>query len=357
MTRATSSMSPPRVSRASAPVARKIPGMPRTRAVTPAYFFSCDWGTSRLRVRLVRGPGDWVIADSESDEGVATVAPAGGRLGSATRARAFFAVLRPHLVRLSASTGLDYSKVPLVVSGMISSTLGVCELPYAQVPFRLDGTDLRIERYGPGPDWPVQTLLISGVRTAIDVMRGEETQVIGWATGHVCLPSQTVVILPGTHSKHLEVDGAQVNGFVTYMTGEFFSLLAEHGVLAGTVARRTGRMSASGHAQFAAGVRTGARENLLHASFLVRTRALLSGASASDNRNFLSGLLIGKELAALAGSTVPHIDIVADAPIDRLYERALRTLGFAGPIRRHSARSAVVAGHGQIARLARLVEG
>jgi 2-dehydro-3-deoxygalactonokinase len=186
-------------------------------------------------------------------------------------------------------------------------------------------------------------------------MRGEETQAIGWAGVSGRIPGRAVVVLPGTHSKHLTVDRGRVTSFATYMTGEFFDLLSKHGVLSKTVAQRSGKSTVSGRARFAEGVRVGAQENLLHASFLVRTRSVLARVSANDARQFLSGLLLGAELAALASSRARQVDIVADQPLDRLYERALRILGFRGPIRRHSASETVIAGQSQIARQHRLL--
>jgi len=323
-----------------------------------SYFLSCDWGTSRLRVRLVRGDDRKVLAWSDSTEGIAGIAATlGRRTRPAGRVRAFFAVLCPHLERVAGAAGVDYHALPLVISGMASSTLGVRELPYAPVPFSLQGERLVVERLGSVSAWPVNILLVSGVSTGTDIMRGEETQAVGWAIECGRPPARAVLVLPGTHSKHLEIDRGHAVGFATYMTGEFFALLSTHGVLAQTLTPARGKGVVAGSSRFAEGVRIGARESLLHACFLVRARAVLSRASASDSRRFLSGLLLGAELAALARSKAARVDIVADAPLDRLYADALRILGFGGAIRRSSAQAAVIAGHGQLARLHRLLPG
>ena len=68
-------------------------------------------------------------------------------------------------------TSLD--DVPVVISGMASSTIGLRELPYKPLPFAADGSDLVAEILAPTVDFKHATLLISGVSSTDDVMRGE----------------------------------------------------------------------------------------------------------------------------------------------------------------------------------------
>src|SRR6185312_11764655 len=120
--------------------------------------------------------------------------------------------------------------VPLVISGMATSSIGLREIPHRPMPFALDGSDLRVERvqFESGKFGP--TLLIPGVRTEEDMMRGEEVQVIGAnARGE---EGDATIILPGTHSKHVNVERGQAVTLKTFMSGEFFELLARHSILA-----------------------------------------------------------------------------------------------------------------------------
>ncbi|HUL52936.1 MAG TPA: 2-dehydro-3-deoxygalactonokinase [Opitutaceae bacterium] len=327
--------------------------MSRPPPAAPARcFFSCDWGTSSFRLQLVRGPAPRVLAAVHTADGIATVHAAWRRRGAdpARRAAHFLRFLRPHLDALADAAGIPAARLPLVMSGMATSSLGLCELPYARAPFALDGSDLRTDFLPASRDCPCALLLISGVRTAADVMRGEETQVVGALSRGAGTGARRVAVLPGTHSKHVRIAGAQAVDFATYMTGEFFGLLARGSILAGSVASDGDVRTPADRAQFAAGVRTGARENLLHASFLVRVRSLLGRATPAAGRHFLSGLLIGAELGPLVARAPAHVDLIGAPPLDRCYERALRILRFRGTVARHPAGRAVIDGQALIAR-------
>ena len=59
---------------------------------------------------------------------------------------------------------------------------------------------------------------------APDVMRGEETQLLG-ALG-VDAADDAVVCMPGTHSKWVRANGGTVERFATFMTGELFDVVS-----------------------------------------------------------------------------------------------------------------------------------
>ena len=208
----------------------------------------------------------------------------------------------------------------MIVSGMASSSIGMLELPYHPLPFAISGADLQPTLLPPTEGSPRTIGLLPGVRSAADVMRGEETQLIGCGaagmggTEEASGAGGRVFLFPGTHSKHIAVNQGQAVAFKTYMTGEVFSLLANHSILAGSVAAATG--SGSEHADsspapggaiespmpeaFYSGVAAARHSGLLHNAFLTRTNILFSKYSKEDNYQFLSGLLIGEELSELA---------------------------------------------------------
>jgi hypothetical protein len=64
-------------------------------------------------------------------------------------------------------------------TGMVSSSMGMRELPYRELPLAIDGSALSVERVAARDDFPHALVLVSGVRSHDDVMRGEETQLIG----------------------------------------------------------------------------------------------------------------------------------------------------------------------------------
>jgi 2-dehydro-3-deoxygalactonokinase len=302
--------------------------------MTDLPWLACvDWGTSRLRVRLLHrsAAGSWRLAGAvASDEGAGVLAAS----PPAERPARYAAALARRLTELQAATGAP-AAVPVVVSGMAGSSLGWRDLPYAVLPWGLDGSSAMVDTAEPRPAGASALALISGVRSADDILRGEETELAGL---HALSPGSPLwrdgwVLLPGTHSKHCRVREGSLVGFRTAMTGELFAVLVQHSVLRQSVAESDG--DEGGGAAFAAGVERGAAEPLATALFGVRARAVLERHPASDNREFLSGVVIGSELAGFRrdGADGAPIAVAGEAALARRYRRALEVLGLANRLR------------------------
>ena len=204
---------------------------------------------------------------------------------------------------------------------MASSSLGMIELPYRRMPFDLTGTDLIRVGLPPSEHFGHSILMVSGVRTAEDVMRGEETQLIGCGGGH----DERVYILPGTHSKHVLVRYGMAVSVTTFMTGELFHLLAARSILSACVTAASsdgGAVSAA----FLQGIRDSRQGSILQTAFRVRIRHLLSGISNEENYQYLSGLVIGEELKVLDGTDIP-LAVVGAGRMKEYYVAALEELG------------------------------
>ncbi len=229
-----------------------------------SHFLSCDWGSSFLRLRLADRAGRQVIAEERSATGIresyrlwkegagadpmAGVDPMMGndstKAGDPGKRIAFYLdILRASIREMEEGLHDSLAGLPLVLSGMASSSAGMLELPYARLPFALEGRELITKYREADAGFPHPLLLISGIRSEEDVMRGEETQLIGCRRppgagvaeregggGAEELagdgPGDGLYIFPGTHSKHILVKDRKIVDFTTYMTGEFFGLLA-----------------------------------------------------------------------------------------------------------------------------------
>jgi len=295
-------------------------------------FLSCDWGTTAFRLRLVEWDSAAVLREVQTGDGTHRVTAGLGIEASSTdRAQAFGEVLARQ-----ARHVLDHLKPALwpdvvVVSGMASSSVGWKELPYAQLPFPIDGSTARTEERG--LEWsdgrPLRVLLVSGVASANEMMRGEETQVMGLLSlpAYADFGARGCVVLPGTHSKHVEVRDRRVVGLQTFMTGELFAVLCEHSLLRFTCGPTGAEWDETA---FAEGVGAARTSGLMRSLFQVRTRGVLGEGSGAANRSFLSGLLIGAEWAAHRQSD-DDLPILLAAPegLARPYETAARMVGLA----------------------------
>jgi len=311
-----------------------------------SLFISCDWGTSTFRLRLVDKANQQVLAEVTNQQGIAATFEEWKNADGSDRLSFYRAFLGRQMDHLQAQAHHPLKDLPVILSDMASSGLGMMELPYKAVPFGMTGEDLDRVSIPPAADFPHQILLVSGVRTADDVMRGEEVQLVG------CPPpaqlEERIYLFPGTHSKHVWVRDGQAIGFSTYMTGEFFHLLSTKSVLAGSVSAAgpatTGSPSATGlSAAFEQGVKDSINSSLLHTSFLVRTNQLFGRWPGTENYNYLSGLLIGEELKQLAESH-PPVTVVSTGRLAGYYQAACGQLGIAG-IKTFDADQALIRGH------------
>jgi 2-dehydro-3-deoxygalactonokinase len=260
--------------------------------VPDTALLALDWGTTSARAYRMDGQGE-VVAVRESALGIREITDG-----------AFAPALQALLGDWSALA------VPRIACGMIGSRQGWVEAPYVDCPAGLD----RLARtLTPTPDGGMA--IVAGVRCRDaegmpDVMRGEETQIAGALAGK---GGATLAVLPGTHSKWAVVRAGCIEHFATFMTGELYAVLTAHSIL--------GRMmpanpAASGDGEFLRGVAAGARADagagmLLHRLFGARTRPLAGELAAESISDYLSGLLIGSEVAAGRTWARQH-DLAAD---------------------------------------------
>ena len=140
-------------------------------------LISCDWGTTYLRLREINLADGAIQRQIHVDQGVARIAAG---LEPADNAARFAATLEEHLAAWFPHTERD-ARPSVLISGMASSSIGWRELPYARLPFSLAGEGIECHALEAScPELVHQpTLLISGARSETDVMRGEETELLG----------------------------------------------------------------------------------------------------------------------------------------------------------------------------------
>ncbi len=303
------------------------------------HIISGDWGTSTLRLRLVRPSPFGVVEEVGLAEGIAATHEAWLRSGRADRDgdghRQEF-----YLGRLAEALSMfekPIAGLPVYLSGMASSSVGLEEVAYAPVPFHLHDSLCSISLPASAA-CPHEVSVYGGLRWGErDVMRGEETQVMGLAFNEaLALPDGYCVILPGTHSKHVRVEDATIVSFSTYLTGDLFEAIAHHTILKHSV---TGERVVSDVEAFRSGVERASMSGLLPELFGLRCRDLLGGRTVTEGNAFLSGLLVGSELVSAGLGSTSECLVVAEDSLGNLYAEALEVLGFGGDLRRVPRRS------------------
>src|SRR5690606_27107704 len=194
----------------------------------PEYFISCDWGTTNFRLKAVETSSLNVMAELGTGGGIKSLYQLyseGTREGQ-TR---FFA---DYLIQQLRKLPSQYRDCQIVATGMASSNIGLHELEYATFPFSENGGSLIWKRISLKNK--VDLLLVSGVRSKTGMMRGEEAQAIGLSE-YLTPYDRGILVLPGTHSKHLAYELGNFISLRNYMTGELFEVLSKNSILANSV--------------------------------------------------------------------------------------------------------------------------
>lgn len=293
-----------------------------------AALIALDWGTTSLRAYLFDAAGK-VLDTRVSTAGIMNLpvpAEEGGFDAAFEEACGVWLAQTPTLAVLAA--------------GMVGSAQGWVQAPYVETPAGEDALVAGIVKVRAASG--AQVAVVPGVLepgALPNVMRGEETQIFGALSGMSDESAQETALigLPGTHAKWAVVEGARIARFYTFMTGEVYAALKAH-----TILGRTMKLPAAPDtAAFLRGV-TVAREHgsagLLATAFSTRTLGLTDQLAADEQPDYLSGLVIGHELAGLEAvlarrdvaltACAPQL-IGADALCER-YRLALAQFGCTG---------------------------
>ena len=298
------------------------------------FIISCDWGTSEFRLRLINLKEEAVINEIISPNGVQSIHNRWtADSEKISKKECYLQFLLVQIEILLADQLKENKNIPILISGMASSSIGIEELPYAKIPFDLNGKNAVSKFMKKNAEFPYDLLLISGVRTTNDVMRGEETQLIGIAELKelMQLNEEAICIFPGTHSKHIKISKGNIVDFKTYLTGEMFELLSTKSVLKGAVSKEDNQkvMDKLNLQSFYNGLNASQNNaNLLNKLFSVRTNALFSLLSSQENYFYLSGLLIGSEIKSLHQEMPCTIVLCSGNSLFQLYRLAIEKLSF-----------------------------
>jgi 2-dehydro-3-deoxygalactonokinase len=296
-----------------------------------ARLIALDWGTSVCRAYLLGESGD-VLAERREPSGIMTVAPR-AQASERSYERAFDRTFETLCEEWLAAD----QDLPVIACGMVGSNHGWAEARYRQIPTDLAEITLSLTtvRTRTGATVHIIPGLIADAAVP-DVMRGEETQILGALieSMHGGTPdagADRIVMLPGTHSKWVRVTGTTVTDFTTFMTGEFYAWLTTDSTLSRLATRAgTPDWDAFDRGLDVVSSPTG-NAGILSTAFSARTLVMTGRLDPAQVDDYLSGLLIGHELAGVGtswlGAEPAHVLLCGDANLNDRYRRALERRG------------------------------
>ena len=282
----------------------------------PKHFISVDWGTTNFRMRLVETDSLNVLQEQQTNQGVLKVYEHFQQQASLDQQNFFANYLKQQVQTLPEKV----QNLPLVLTGMASSSIGLKELDYANFPFHQNGLNLKRERLV--LENGLEVLLISGVKSATGMMRGEEIQAVGLGEALISY-EQGVLLLPGTHSKHLHFQDSYFTDLNNFMTGELFEVLSKKSILSNSV--EAGTWTISNQKAFKKGLALGFEQKMSASLLQIRANDVIHHTDKTDNFYLLSGLIIGDEIFYLKNEKSP-IFLAASSSLLKLYKIALKTL-------------------------------
>ncbi len=280
--------------------------------IEPIAMIAVDWGTTNRRAWALGAAGD-VLDEWGDGEGLLAVKPG-------AFAASFAAFAAPWLAAGRV--------LPVLMCGMVGSKMGWVEVPYIVAP--ADLASLSRNLHAVPFEGQARIAIVPGVscehKGVPDVMRGEECQVLAVLAQRKL--KEASLLLPGTHSKWVQVRNGQLASFRTYMTGELYNALTS----SGTLAQLMEKGDADGDA-FLKGVeraRQAGSGALSHILFGVRTLGLFNRLPRTGLASYLSGLLIGTEMKdAVEWSGAESVIAVGSPRLLENYRAAAQLFGLA----------------------------
>ena len=247
-----------------------------------SFYIAGDWGSSHLRLSLLDAASGAAVAQADGP-GIQSVS-------------------KDSLPGVFASLTQDWRKLhpsmPIILCGMVGADIGWVDAGYMQCPLKLSQLCQHLAQVQSetGPVTIIPGISCRNPIGAADMLRGEETQMLGALAQHPDLcQGQHLLCLPGTHSKWVWLEDGTVQHFITSISGELYALLGQHSMLVKNCAPTVvveNRAFADGVARSAAHPYV----DLLQLLFETRSRQLSGMLAPIDAGSFMSGLLIGRDI-------------------------------------------------------------
>lgn len=282
-------------------------------------FVAVDWGTTSMRAMLCESPT--VVFQPET-----IITGPGIKYLEKSAADTLLTAIEPWTQ--------VYGKLDLLLAGMVGSNLGWREAPYLPCPLsaRNIGRELLVFE-----ERSHRVAIVPGVACENslgqpDVMRGEETQILGWISqDSIRLSGNRTLCLPGTHTKWAQITNGELTRFTTAMTGELFSVLKHHSVL---IPQYNESLVPDFHADsFREGVDVALKHSadFLHALFSTRAQGLINKKDAFNAESYLSGLLIGLDVQS-ALRTYKYgdgiVELIGAGTLSEKFSMAIEQMGY-----------------------------
>lgn len=261
-----------------------------------ANYITVDGGTTNTRVSLVCG------GRVLSTEKIGIGAGSGNADG-------LKCAIKSAITELLLKSNLCDSDIECILaSGMITSEHGLCHIEHITLPVNDEKLNKSVYKTVIDEISQIPFVFIRGIKkdgtdfTGTDMMRGEETELFGMlkAPADGCL-----YILPGSHSKHISVDGdGNIVDFCTMLTGELFAAVMQHTILRYAASFEHSEIE---KAYLLNGFNYAKKQGINEALFKTRILSTMFGGTQSQCYSFLLGCVLCDEVEAIVRSSEKNV--------------------------------------------------
>lgn len=281
-------------------------------------YIAGDWGTSNLRLYLCE-----LATDNTSNTIDTRFGPGISQINGDFENKFF---------GLTQDWFDQHGALPVILSGMVGSTIGWKEAPYLSCPVNAEQiAESRISFETRG----VEFSILPGLRTTNqlgeqDIMRGEELQLLGWLQTYNNPTTQQLFALPGTHNKWVLIKNNTISDFLTAFTGELFALINNNSIL--VTDQSTIGLNKDVFMQGVAAIKKLGDAQLVHALFATRSKQVLGEMASVDASSYLSGLLIAADVigATKLFSDCNNVTIIGEPSLTQHYLSVVEQIGMTG---------------------------
>ena len=271
-----------------------------------ANYICIDGGTTNTRLHLVFN-GD--ILD--------TVNLSIGARACSEDPEAFKKLLQSAMQQLLQRNRLSQGEIcRILASGMITSELGIYTLKHRMIPVDLGILHQSTEEVSLCEISPIPFVFLRGIKKENDMMRGEETELMGLIrlTGK----QECTYVLPGSHTKIIATDAdGKIIDFSTTLTGEMIAALSQHTILKNSIDLGAPLQAES----LMRGYEYCAKEGVNAALFNVRVNNTILGQAAGEVYSFFIGVILHGDVEKILKSNPKKIVLAGKKQIrDALYQ-------------------------------------
>lgn len=218
------------------------------------------------------------------------------------------------LEQLLRDTSISYDDIShIIASGMITSDVGIVEVPHLTAPAGLTEIAAATEAITLPEICPLPIHFIPGIKNsdgqitfdnyeAMDIMRGEETESL--AIIHTChRGTPLLLVLPGSHNKFVSVDkDGRITGCLTSISGELLASITNDTILAKSVGRSFVKAEDYDRDWLLLGYSSAKKAGLGRACFSGRILSLFKEKTPSKIANYVLGAVLQGDITAVKNS-------------------------------------------------------